>query len=87
MTFIEAFASIFVNLAQFFTMPAMMTVYACIVMTAGIIAAILAFASLGTDDPWWSKLVWFVSAPLVIIIALAIMIWAGTSSPDGITWS
>lgn len=88
MTFIEAFAGIFVGIWQFLTNPAMMTLYAVIIM-AGSIAAFLGAITADKGDfrNGWVRTAWTLGFVLTFFVGLAIAIWAGTSSPDGVHWS
>lgn len=88
MTFIEAFASIFVNLWSFLTMPAMMAVYATLIMALGIVVFFggLAVPHYGRSE-LWQRLSFAIGGPIIFCVGLAMIIWAVSSSPDGFTWA
>lgn len=88
MNILEAFATIFTSIWGALTSPSTMMALACIVMIAGFLMLLLGVVvpHYGRKE-MWQRLSFILGGPLVFITGMAIAIWAGTSSPDGLTWN
>lgn len=88
MTFLEAFAGIFVGLWTFFSSPAMCALYGIVIIIVGVFMFIVAcYKSHQNRAEFWERLSFFVGGPIVVVVGLAIVAWAATSSPNGFTWA